>query len=36
MVTGNSMAWKATQFTNLNLFDPNLVLNSTRGSVPNG
>ena len=36
MVTGNSMAWKATQFTNLNLFDPNLVLNSQRGNVPNG
>ena len=36
MVTGNSMAWKPTQFTNLNLFDPNLVLNSQRGDVPNG
>ena len=36
MVTGNSMAWKPTQFTSLNLFDPNLVLDSQRGDVPNG
>ena len=36
MVTGNTMAWKSTMFTNLNLFDPNLVLNSERGNVPNG
>jgi hypothetical protein len=36
MVTGNSMAWKSAQFTNLALFDPNIVLDMTnRKQVPN-
>ena len=37
MVTGNSMAWYPSQFTDRNLFDPNAVLDmTTRVSVPNG
>ena len=38
MVSGNAMAWKSNQFTSLNLFDPNVVLdlNARGGSVPNG
>lgn len=36
MVTGNSMAWKSAQFTNLSLFDPNIVLDMvSRKQVPN-
>lgn len=36
MVTGNTMAWKSAQFTNLGLFDPNIVLDMTnRKQVPN-
>jgi len=36
MVTGNTMAWKSAQFTNLGLFDPNVVLDMTnRKEVPN-
>lgn len=36
MVTGNTMAWKSAQFTNLSLFDPNIVLDMTnRKQVPN-
>ena len=36
MVTGNTMAWKSAQFTNLALFDPNIVLDMTnRKQVPN-
>ena len=36
MVTGNAMAWKSAQFTNLSLFDPNIVLDMTsRKQVPN-
>ena len=36
MVTGNSLAWKSSQFSSL--FDANMVLNLTArgGSVPNG
>lgn len=37
MVTGESMAWKSTLYTNKGLFDPNLVLDiASRGDVPNG
>lgn len=36
MVTGNTMAWKSAQFTNLGLFDPNIVLDMvSRKQVPN-
>jgi len=36
MVTGNTMAWKSAQFTNLSLFDPNIVLDMvSRKQVPN-
>ena len=36
MVTGNTMAWKSAQFTNLGLFDPNVVLDmANRKQVPN-
>jgi len=36
MVTGNAMAWKSAQFTNLSLFDPNIVLDMVnRKQVPN-
>lgn len=36
MVTGNAMAWKSAQFTNLSLFDPNIVLDMvSRKQVPN-
>ena len=36
MVTGNAMAWKSAQFTNLSLFDPNIILDMTnRKQVPN-
>ena len=35
MVTGENMAWYASQFTDLNLFNPNAVLDLTnRGNVP--
>ena len=35
MVTGNTMAWKASMFTDDGLFDPVTVLNPARGNVPN-
>ena len=35
MVTGNTMAWKASMFTDDGLFDPITVLDPARGNVPN-
>ena len=35
MVTGNSLAWKASMFTDDGLFDPITVLDPARGNVPN-
>ncbi|MBQ8834382.1 MAG: hypothetical protein IJ001_05605 [Oscillospiraceae bacterium] len=35
MVTGNTMAWKASMFTDDGLFDPVTVLDPARGNVPN-
>ena len=36
MVTGQNMVWYSKQFTDLGLFDPNLVLDlQIRGNVPN-
>lgn len=35
MVTGENMAWYSSQFTDLNLFNPNVVLDvANRGNVP--
>ena len=35
MVTGNTLAWKASMFTDDGLFDPITVLDPARGNVPN-
>ncbi len=35
MVTGNTMAWKGSMFTDDGLFDPVTVLSPARGNVPN-
>ena len=37
IVSGNTMAWKTSNFTTPNIFDPAVILDiSTRGQVPNG